>query len=197
MTAENATDPTVADPFGQSRYQVRFDWGFAGAHAVAADADIVIWADAVPPFTTPAEDEPSPATALAAAVSPQAAIVAAGLVDARVVAGWVIGEQERLGRRAMIAVVAAGEPRGGGVRFAVEDLLAAGAVIDALAEVGIDFTSPEAAAACAAFAGLRGAVAHLVTASASGQAALAAGVARADLAALGRPEPSAAVRVLR
>ncbi len=60
-------------------------------------------------------------------------------------------------------------PEGQSVRFAVEDQLGAGAVIDALGSLGIDHTSPEAAAACEAFRGLRGAVRHLLTASGSGQ----------------------------
>jgi 2-phosphosulfolactate phosphatase len=51
----------------------------------------------------------------------------------------------------------------------VEDLLGAGAVIDALADVGIDYCSPEAAAASAAFTGLRNATGHLIGASASGR----------------------------
>ena len=52
-------------------------------------------------------------------------------------------------------MAAGGSTAGGATRFAVEDLLAAGAVVDALASRGIDYASPEAAAACAAFTGLR------------------------------------------
>ncbi|MGQ2916506.1 MAG: 2-phosphosulfolactate phosphatase, partial [Microbacterium aurantiacum] len=62
-----------------------------------------------------------------------------------------------------------------GIRFAVEDELGAGAIIDALAAFGIDHTSPEAAAACAAFQGLRPAVRHLLTAAGSGQQLIADG----------------------
>jgi phosphosulfolactate phosphohydrolase-like enzyme len=98
----------------------------------------------------------------------------------------------------MVSIIAAGEPRGGGAtRFAVEDLLGAGAIIDALGALGIDYTSPEAAAACAAFAGLRGAVAHLLTASATGRAAVAAGVRPADVAAAGRLDTVETVTILR
>ena len=61
--------------------------------------------------------------------------------------------------------MAAGTDDGG---FAVEDFLAAGAVIDALGDVGIDFVSPEAAVAGAAFAGLRNASLHLLSASVTG-----------------------------
>jgi 2-phosphosulfolactate phosphatase len=78
-------------------------------------------------------------------------------------------------------VIAVGEPRAdGSTRFAVEDLLAAGAVIDALADAGIDYCSPEAAAAGAAFTGLRNATGHLIGASASGRELAAAG-RRADI----------------
>ncbi|MDQ2689363.1 MAG: phosphosulfolactate phosphohydrolase, partial [Chloroflexota bacterium] len=56
-----------------------------------------------------------------------------------------------------------------GLRFAVEDQLGAGAVIDALAGLGLDHSSPEAAVACEAFRGLRRATRHLLTASGSGR----------------------------
>jgi 2-phosphosulfolactate phosphatase len=62
-------------------------------------------------------------------------------------------------------------PSNGTLRFALEDLLGAGAIIDALAAVGIDYCSPEAAAAAAAHTGLRNATGHLIGASTSGRAA--------------------------
>ena len=72
------------------------------------------------------------------------------------------------GGRFRIAVVAAGVIRDdGSLRFAVEDLLAAGAIIEAIADRGIDHQSPEAAAAAAAYRGLRNATRHLITASVS------------------------------
>ena len=198
MTAPPPSSPTTADPYGQAKYQLRFDWGFAGAHAVASDADVVVWVDAVPPLTAPAEDQPTVAIALAASVPAGAAIIQSGLTSASATARWILDEQVRLGRRAMVSLIAAGEPRAGGAtRFAVEDLLAAGAVIDALGALGIDYTSPEAAAACAAFTGLRGAVAHLLTASATGQAAVAAGARPGDIAAAGRLDTVETVTVLR
>ncbi|MDR6610653.1 2-phosphosulfolactate phosphatase [Leifsonia sp. 1010] len=169
----------------QAKYQVRFDWAADGAAAVAADADVVVWVDAL--ADVPAPELPG-----------DGAVLAAGLTDATSVARWILAEQVRLGRRAMIAVVAAGGATpSGSTRFAVEDLLAAGAVVDALASVGIDYSSPEAAAACAAFTGLRGAVAHLLTASVSGQERVAAGATPADIAPAGRLDSSDAVTVLR
>jgi 2-phosphosulfolactate phosphatase len=133
----------------QSSYQVRFDWGAAGRDAIAVDADAVIWVDQL-----------------------------GGSPDARTfehadeVAAWALAEQERLGGRFRIAVVAAGGERAdGSLRFAVEDLLAAGAIIDAIAAVGIDHQSPEAAVAASAYRGLRNATRHLVNASVSAREA--------------------------
>mgnify|MGYP002652110477 CR=1 FL=1 len=90
------------------------------------------------------------------------------LADAAEFARWCLARQEELGGRFRIAVVAAGATQpDGSLRFAVEDLLAAGAVIDAIAAVGIDHQSPEAAAAASAYLGLRRATRHLLTASAT------------------------------
>ena len=159
----------------QAKYQVRFDWGIAGAASVGTGADAVIWVDQL--------GEPS-------AVVPDARTVVAGSIqNSAAVASWVLDRQAEAGDRFTVAVVAAGEPReGGGLRFAVEDLLAAGAVIDALAAVGIDYCSPEAAAACAAYTGLRRGVGHLVSAS---ESAASLGTTLPDLA------PVAEVPVLR
>ncbi|ANF31543.1 hypothetical protein A0130_07535 [Leifsonia xyli] len=177
---------SIPDAHRQAKYQVRFDWGVDGLDAVAHDADVVVWVDALADGT----ERP--------ALPGDGAALAAGLTDAEAVARWILDEQVRLGRRTMVALVAAGDTTAtGGPRFAVEDLLAAGAVVDALAALGIDYASPEAAAACAAFTGLRGAAVHLLTASVSGQERLAAGVPLAEIAASGRLGASDAVMVLR
>jgi hypothetical protein len=137
-------------PRSQTSYQVRFEWGAAGAAAVAVDADVVAWIDEI-------GDEPVPAGARATA-----------LAEAGAFAEWCLARQEELGGRFRIAVVAAGATQpDGSLRFAVEDLLGAGAVIDAIAELGIDHQSPEAAAAAAAYTGLKNATRHLVNASVS------------------------------
>ncbi len=95
-------------------------------------------------------------------------LVPATLDDAADVAAFALQRQTELGGRFVIAVVAAGAPRpDGSLRFAVEDLLAAGAVIEALTGVGIDHQSPEAATAASAFRGLHRATHHLISASAS------------------------------
>lgn len=137
-------------PRSQSGYQVRFEWGAAGAAAVAVDADVVAWVDEI-------GSEPVPAGARVTT-----------LAEAEKFAAWCLSRQEELGGRFRIAVVAAGATQpDGSLRFAVEDLLGAGAVIDAIAELGIDHQSPEAAAAAAAYTGLRNATRHLVNASVS------------------------------
>ncbi|MDF1478453.1 2-phosphosulfolactate phosphatase [Leifsonia sp. H3M29-4] len=155
----------MSDPRNQTKYQVRFDWGLAGAAAIAPGSHIVVWADALPePVADPL------------ALRHDGALITGSVGSRTAVAQWILAKQVELGGRAVVAVVAAGGPDG---RFAVEDLLAAGAVIDALAEVGIDFTSPEAAAAAGAFAGLRNATAHVLSACVSGQEAGAGAVAAA------------------
>lgn len=140
----------MTSPRSQSGYQVRFEWGAAGAAAVGVEADVVAWVDEI-------GEEPRPD-----------GVVPTALADAEAFARWCLAKQEELGGRFRIAVVAAGATQpDGSLRFAVEDLLAAGAVIDAIAALGIDHQSPEAAAAAAAYTGLRNATRHLVNASVS------------------------------
>lgn len=138
----------------QERYQVRFEWGVEGARVVGGDADVIVWVDGIPTTDAPL-----------AALPEGPAVVRTGMPTASAVARWLVDLQQRLGSRIVIAIVAAGEARGDGLRFAVEDQLAAGAVIDALAALGLDATSPEAAAAEGAYRHLQRAVAHLFTAS--------------------------------
>jgi 2-phosphosulfolactate phosphatase len=140
----------------QARFQIRFDWGVDGLSAVGVGADVVVWVDAL----------------VEAGVQPPSApggvryLIGADLPSARAVARWVLDLQESTGERIVISLIAAGSTRpGGGYRFAVEDQLAAGAVIAELGRLGLDATSPEAAAAEAAFLGLGRATAHLLTAS--------------------------------
>lgn len=194
-TASTATASPATPAHAQAKYQLRFDWAHDGLAAVASDADIVVWVDVLPPVGA---DRLATARDALPHVPESAAVIAGGLTTASAVAAWIIAEQVRLGRRAMVAIVAAGATTAsGGVRFAVEDQLAAGAIVDALAAVGIDYSSPEAAAACAAFTGLRGAVAHLLTASASGQEHVAAGSTPAEIAPAGRVDTETAVAILR
>ncbi|GAA1706799.1 hypothetical protein GCM10009808_26020 [Microbacterium sediminicola] len=151
--------PTPAD---QSRYQVRLDWGLAGLARLAL-ADVTVIVDAL---ETGAESD-EVASAAAAAGS---AVIRASMPTAAAAAQAVLDIQHERAARTSVTLLACGETdTHGQTRFCVEDLLASGAVADALAARGIDHTSPEVAAACEAFRGLRGAIKHLFTASASGQ----------------------------
>lgn len=124
-------------------------------------------------------------------------VVEGSLRNRSAVARWILAFQAERGDRASVAVVAAGSVRpDGSIRFAVEDQLGAGAIIDALAAVGIDYCSPEAAAACASFTSLRGAVGHLVSASVSGRELAKSGrIREVELAC--EVDASTAVRVLQ
>lgn len=167
----------------QEQYQVRFAWGAGGAARIANGAHLVVWVDVLPGSPDAAAQRRALRNATAR-VPDGPEVVLGHLGNATAIAERVTGLQAERGDRCVVAVVAAGLHHAGALDdaaedageavdvpdapdFAVEDLLAAGAVVDALAAVGIDHTAPEAAAACAAYTGLRRAVKHLVTASES------------------------------
>jgi hypothetical protein len=150
----------VNDPRNQPQYQVRFGCGRLQALELSPGADVLVWVDALADGSTPAPKSPVPE------LPGTFSILAGGTGAAAAVAEWVITQQELRGDRVTVAVVAAGDPLGG---FAVDDFLAAGAIIDALADAGVDYISPEAASAVAAFTALKPAHNHLLSASAAGQ----------------------------
>ena len=197
----------MPDPFDQSRYQVRFEWGADGLRRLApADVIVVVdvlrfsttVTDAVARGETFALDAAAHAVSINGARVAESAARAGGIVllgslrNATAVAEAVLAEQARRGERTSVTVIAAGEltspEPGASLRYAVEDQLGAGAIIDALAALGIDHASPEAALAGEAFRGLRGAVRHLLTASGSGQELIARGQRDEVLAAAGLDE---------
>jgi len=179
-----STDTPAFDPRAQASYQVRFDQGVAGAHRIGGTVDVIVWVDVL-------TDAPSTAIPELPAGP---AVLEGGFIDAAAVAAWLLAEQERLGRRLFIAIVAAGDPDGA---FAADDVLASGAIVDALVDLSIDDTSPEAAVACGAFTSLRRAVRHLTGASGSGRSAIASGVDPAAVHAASGLGSSASVRVAR
>jgi hypothetical protein len=165
---------------GQQQYQVRFGWGVAGARRVAVGAHLIVWVDVLP--ADGGADHGADHRAVGRQLPGGGEVVLGHLANPAAIAERVTRLQAERGDRCVVAVIAAGThhgPSGGDAAEAagesedvpdapdpsVEDLLAAGAVIDALSTVGIDHSSPEAAAACAAYTGLRRAVKHLVTAS--------------------------------
>jgi 2-phosphosulfolactate phosphatase len=151
--------PEATSPDAQERYQVRFDIGLDGARRIGDSAHLLVWCDAI-------ATEPVPVDALPHRLE----VVDARLGAASAIARRLLELQAARGERTMVAVVAAGAPLESPDGFPVEDVLLAGAIVDALGAVGIDATSPEAAAAAAAFHGLRGAVGHMLTASVAGRA---------------------------
>ncbi|WP_345375588.1 hypothetical protein [Frondihabitans cladoniiphilus] len=157
----------------QRRYQVRFDWGETGARRIASGAHVVVVADELDGHGQASAAQL--AAAVAEASGPAAAVFSVTEACADDAAARILALQASLGDRAVVAIVAAGSLDDDGFRAPVEDLLAAGAVVDALATQGIDFASPEAAAACAAFVGLRRATAHLSTSTVSAAHAWPAG----------------------
>lgn len=132
----------------QAHYQVRYDVGLDGFDRIAATADVVVWVDALPSDDSLPPSSPVP-------------VILADLRNRSAVAAAVLQHQVAVGERVGIAIVAASA--------GVEDALAAGAVIEALQTLGIDFSSPEAAVVCSGFSGLKRAVGHLVSASIAGQ----------------------------
>ncbi|KHK99554.1 hypothetical protein LK09_02730 [Microbacterium mangrovi] len=170
----------MPSPLDQSRYQVRLEQGAEGLRRLAR-ADVVVVVDlldaslrsidaAAAGDVLKVAELPDDVRATIAAAHGSLVLVA-GLRNASAVADAVLAEQERRGERTGIAVVAS-TPGG---RVAVENQLAAGAVVDALAARGLDHSSPEAAVACEGFRALRGAVRHMVTAGGTGQSLLDAG----------------------
>lgn len=209
----------MSSPFDQARYQVRFEWGVEGLARLAPSeivvvVDVLRFSSTVAARVSAGEDVPldehahavslNGAAVAAAAAAPEGTeapvVLLGGLVNASAVAGAVLSAQHARGARTSVAVVAAGElsgrETGAPLRFAVEDLLGAGAVIDALGVLGLDHTSPEAAAACEAFRGLHGAARHLLAAAGSGQELLARD-RRAEVLAAAEVDALAAVPVLR
>lgn len=206
----------MPSPFDQSDYQVRFDWGRPGL-ARLARADVVVVVDVLR-FTTTVTiaAEAGESTSLAASPSINGArvasdaeesgalVLAGSLRNATAAAARIVQEQVRRDRRTSVVVIAAGELRSADsddLRFAVEDQFGAGAVIDALIARGVDHLSPEAMAAAESFRSLRGALRHLISASASARELRALPErfpdAAAEIAAASVLDATAAVAELR
>ena len=179
----------MPQPFDQSAYQVRFEWGVAGLQRLAP-ADVVVVVDVLRFSSTVTDAVASGRTvalagtegwsrngAAVAAAAGESTVLLGALRNASAVAKTVLELQNRRQQRTSVAVIAAGElTDAGDLRFAVEDQLGAGTIIAALSDLGADHTSPEAAAVCESARGLRRAMRHLLTASGSGKE-IAEGVA--------------------
>lgn len=180
---------------------MRFDWGPAGLSAIAEGAGVIIVVQGIADghqISAAVESlgrEVADTTIADAARASGARVFAASLRNRAAVAQHVLQHQVQRGERVRVALVAETTPDAVGSGFAVDTLFAAGAVIDALAAVGIDYSSPEAAAASAAFTGLERAVGHLYTASTAGQRLIAAGK-RDTVVATGQVDASELVPAL-
>ncbi|MGN7186328.1 2-phosphosulfolactate phosphatase [Microbacterium enclense] len=188
----------------QSDYQVRLEWGDAGlARLAPADVVVVVQTLGLTAHALSAcehgadldltEDADAAARLARAAEAAGAHVVIGGLRNAAAVATHVMAVQHERGARTSISVIAAGsvdDADATGVRFAVDDLLGAGAVVAALGDLGIDHASPDAAVAGEGFRALGGAVRHLLTASGNGRALAADGEREAVLAAASRDAAS-------
>ncbi|MCH6232012.1 2-phosphosulfolactate phosphatase [Microbacterium sp. CFH 31415] len=201
--------------FDQSSYQVRLDWGVDGLVRVAP-SDVIVVVDVLRFSSTVIQavengkavelDAAAHAVSINGAAVAEAAagsgatVLLGGLRNASAVARAVMTIQHHRGDRTSIAVIACGERVSADavapLRFAVEDLMGAGAVVDALAELGIDHSSPDAAVAGEGFRALRGAARHLVTASGSGRELEAAG-RRDEVLAAAAVDAASVVPVLR
>ncbi|MBB3157105.1 2-phosphosulfolactate phosphatase [Microbacterium proteolyticum] len=194
----------------QSDYQVRLEWGAAGM-ARLAPADVVVIVQTLGLSARAlnaceqggtldlATDDDAAASLARAAEAGGAHVIVGGLRNAAAVAAHVMEVQRARGVRTSISIIAAGYVDDGdaaGVRFAVDDLLGAGAVVAALGDLGIDHASPDAAVAGEGFRALGGAVRHLLTASGTGRALAAEGRRDAVLAGATR-DAASVVPVLR
>lgn len=196
-------DPALS----QSDYQVRLDWGLGGlrrlapAHVVVIVQPLGLTAHALAAVENAAgldvsTDDDEAAALARAAHGTGAHVVAGGLRNAAAVAAHVLEVQRARAERTSISILAAGATDLEGPRFAVEDLLGAGAVVAALGDLGIDHASPDAAVAGEGFRALGGAVRHLLTASGGGRTLAADGGREAVLAAATR-DAASVVPVLR
>lgn len=133
-------------------YQVLCTWGLSGVARLGITADVYIWVDSLSESTenVPQTDE----------LAGSGRVLLSSLPDAFAVADWVADLQIELQQRLCVLVVCAGAET-----HNIADQLAAGAVIERLAERGLDAMSPEAAVANAAFVQLRNAASHLISAS--------------------------------
>ena len=187
----------MPQPFAQSSYQVRFEWGSEGLARIApadvvvavdvlrfsstlADvtatggavtlADAIEWSKNGADIVRAASLSAAPATTENPDAAQQPLVLVGGIRNAAAVARAVMTVQERRGERVSVTVVAAGERDAEGeLRFAVEDQLGAGAIISALSDLGIDHSSPEAAVAAESFRALRRGLRHLLIGSGSGR----------------------------
>ncbi|WZH37603.1 MAG: 2-phosphosulfolactate phosphatase [Microbacterium enclense] len=182
--------PHASAPHAQATYQVRLDWGLDGLRRLAP-ADVVVIVQtlglssdalaAIETGETLAVEGLSAESLVRAAAEGGTHVVVGGIRNAAAVAEHILGVQRARAARTSVALIAVGYPGdtdAAALRFAVDDLLGAGAVIAALGDLGIDHASPDAAVAGEGYRALRGATRHLLSASGTGRALADAGRSR-------------------
>lgn len=134
-----------------NHYQVISGWGPNALSTVANSADVIIWVNALnlPEYAAKLTNFPS-----------SASVIECDLQASFAAAEWAYDKQIREGRRLVIAVLCADS-----VGVSVPDFLASGAVIERLAQLGLDALSPEAAVLNASFLKLSPVMRHLISAS--------------------------------
>lgn len=147
----------MTDVRSQSNYQVRLAWGAEGL-ARLAESDIVVVVDAI--------GSSEALVAQAAALGNAPVVFSGSLRNATATAKAAYAEQVARSGRTTINLILAGDD---GV-FAVEDYLVAGAIADALTQLGLDHSAPDVAVATEGFRALTRALKHLFLASSSGLA---------------------------
>lgn len=175
-------DPALA----QLAHTVRFEWGAAGAAAVADGVDVAVVVDVLHTTTEVTHgldagaavwpiDPTDPTGRLALDLSGRVTTVVAGsLHNARAVADWLAREHDE--DEQTVAVIAAGAAwPDGSLRPAVEDLWGAGAILAALEDHDWRGLSPEAAWAADSYRLILGREESHLVACAGGQLCIAAG----------------------
>lgn len=134
-----------------NHYQVVSGWGPNALATVEHSADVIIWVNALnlPKYAPDLNNFPS-----------SASVIGCDLQASFAAANWAFDKQLQIGKRLLIAVLCADSS---GV--SVPDSLAAGAVIERLAQLGLDAMSPEAAVLNASYLKLSPVMSHLISAS--------------------------------
>ena len=135
----------------RSHYQIDCVWGIEGVNKYTYEIDVLVWVDVI--------DENSGWLSEIANSQRDYVALTAGLHDSFAAADWIMNFQLEKQQRLHILVACAGSED-----HSIADQLAAGAIIERLAEHGIDAMSPQAAVANAAFNSLRNATSHLIAA---------------------------------
>ena len=136
-----------------NHYQVISGWGPNALSSVAHSADVIIWVNALnlPEHAPELNDFPS-----------SASVIECDLQSSFAAAQWAYEKQLQVGSRLLIAVLCADS-----AGVSVPDFLGAGAVIERLAQLGLDALSPEAAVLNASYLKLSPVMSHLISASLS------------------------------